>query len=106
MRLRMRADRVAFLVGAADEVRPLFGVLAENEEICFYAFRGQRIEHLIGRDRRGAVVERQDYFVVARRQRSIVLRGAHFAECGRIDRDHAVGADRRGISRAFFCVSR
>lgn len=90
-----------FLVGAADEVRPFLGMLSDDEEICSYAFRRQRIEHAVGHDRRRAIAERQDYFVVAQRQRSIVLRSAHLAECGRIDRDHAVGADRRGISRAF-----
>ena len=105
MCLGMRADRVAFLIGPADNVRPLFCVLAENEEICFYAFRGQRIQHLLGCDRRRPVVEGQDNFMVAKGQRLSVLRGTDLTNCGRIDRDEPAGADSRGISRTFSRLS-
>jgi hypothetical protein len=75
MGLGVSSDCVALLRSPADKIWPLFGVLSYNEEICFHAFRGQRIEHFVGGDRRRPVVERQDNFMVAQRQRLSVLRG-------------------------------
>jgi hypothetical protein len=106
MCLGMRSDRVTLLRSPADNIWPLFCVLAENEEMCFYAFYRQRIQDLLGCEWRRPVVEGQDDFMVAKGQRLSVLHGPDLTNRGLINRDQPAGADRRWVSGALFCVRR
>ena len=100
MGLRMSADGVAVPIGTPDQVGPLSGVLAHNKEIRTRAFRRQRVEHLLGRERGRSIVERQDDFVVAKRQCLRILLGADLMQRGWVDDHRAAGADRIGMFRA------
>ena len=72
--------------------------LADHEERRLDALRGEDVEDLIGIRRQRAVVEGDDDFLVVQRQRVRILHAAELLVVAEIDRQHAAGAERVGIS--------
>src|SRR5262249_18988315 len=92
MILTVRGDGVAFVVDAPRRRRIGVRLAPDHEESRLHALGCERLEDAIRVGRQRAVVERQDHFLVAERQRLRILHGADAGVLLGRDDEHALGA--------------
>ena len=101
MVLAVIGQRVAFVVGAADDLGEGARHAPDHEEGGLHAFARQDVEDARGVGRQRPVIEGDDDFLVVERQQLPILDAAEQVVLGRIDHDGAAGPQRAGVSGAF-----
>jgi hypothetical protein len=98
--LAVRRNGVPFVVDTAHHVRKRARLAPDHEKRRLDALGSERAEHAVGVGRQRTVVEGEHHLLVLERQALVILHRADAGVLGRIDGDHAGGAECVGVAGA------